>query len=221
MKSLKEIFQNNKNKDIHKWIHYFDIYEDNLKQFKNTENIFLEIGIFKGGSLKMWKEYFGPNTKIYGIDIDPECKKFEDEQIKIFIGDQTDTKFLSDVIEKIGEPNIILDDGGHTSNQQITSFNYLFEKLDSKGIYIVEDTHTSYHKNFQDRQDGLTFTEYSKILSDEINDWYRKNDYRIYKNNVESVQVSYWAKYLYKISFYNSMIFFEKKLSSIPKCIIK
>ena len=107
--------------------------------------------------------------------------------------------------------------GGHTSNQQISSFNFLFENLREEGSYLVEDTHTSYHPNFQDRSDGLTFTEYAKSLSDELNDWYRVNDYKIYKNNVNKVKVSYLAKKLYSVAFYNSIVIFEKKNNKTPK----
>ena len=221
MTTLKNLFVNNKLKNIHKWLHYFDIYEENFHKFRNKKNIFLEIGVFKGGSLKMWSDYFGKETKIYGIDIDPNCKKYENDQIKIFIGDQTDEFFLKNVINEIGSPNIILDDGGHTNNQQITSFNYLFKRLQHEGVYMVEDTHTSYHNNFKDRKDGLTFSNYAKILSDELNDWYRINDYKAYKQKIENVEVSFWAKNIYKIIFYNSIIYFEKKISEVPRCEMK
>ena len=167
------------------------------------------------------EKYFEKKKKIFGIDINPECKKIENENIKIFIGDQTDEKFLKNIIQEIGHPNLILDDGGHTSNQQISSFNYLFEEMQKEGMYLVEDTHTSYNSKFQDREDKLTFVEYAKILSDELNDWYRVKDYSSYKVQLDSVPVSYWAKNIYKITFYNSIVAFEKKSSQIPRSCIK
>ena len=114
------------------------------------------------------------------------------------------------------KPDIIIDDGGHTSNQQIRSFNFLYKELKYGGIYLVEDTHTSYNLRFQDRSDRLTFIEYAKYLSDEINDWYRVNDYRAYKKKIEEANVSFWAKNIHKISFYNNIVLFEKKESQIP-----
>ena len=122
MNNLKKFFNNNKNKDLHKWHHYFDIYEENFLKYKKKGITLLEIGVSKGGSLKMWQNYFNKESLIVGIDILPECKKYEHENIKIFIGDQKNINFLESVIKSIGKPDIIIDDGGHSSNQQIISF---------------------------------------------------------------------------------------------------
>ena len=216
MNDLKKYFDNNSDNNIHKWLHYFDIYEENFSRYRNKKITLLEIGVFRGGSLSMWKKYFGAQAKIIGIDINPDCKKFEKENIQIYIGDQTNTDFLHSVLIDNDMPDIIIDDGGHTSNQQITSFNYLYKQLKYGGTYLVEDTHTSYVSEFQDRSDQLTFTEYAKKLSDELNDWYRVKNYRAYKKQVDKVNVSYWAKNINKISFYNSIIVFEKKESQVP-----
>ena len=110
-----------------KWLHYFDIYTENFSKYKNKKITILEIGILNGGSLKMWKNFFSPDSTIAGIDIIPKCKKHEKDNIKVYIGDQTDINFLGSVIKEIGTPDIIIDDGGHTCNQQITSFDYLFQ----------------------------------------------------------------------------------------------
>lgn len=104
MNDLQAYFENNTDNLIYKWVHYFDIYEQYFAKYRNTEVVFLEIGVFQGGSLQMWKHYFGPKAKIYAIDINPECKKFEDEQITIFIGDQEDKEFLRYVTEQIPPP---------------------------------------------------------------------------------------------------------------------
>ena len=194
MNDLKKYFENNNKKNIHKWLHYYDIYEENFSKYRNKKITVLEIGVFRGGSLSMWQKYFGPQAKIIGIDINPDCKKFERENIKIYIGDQTNEDFLHSILVDNDKPDIIIDDGGHTSNQQISSFNCLYEKLKYGGTYIVEDTHTSYNLRFQDRSDKLTFVEYAKNLADEINDWYRVNDYRVYKKKIDRANVSFWAK---------------------------
>ena len=217
MNELLNFFNENDKKDLNKWLHYFDIYEENFYKYKNKKITILEIGIFKGGSLRMWKNYFSPDSLIVGIDINPACKKFEKDNIKTYIGDQTDVNFLNSVIKDIGKPDIIIDDGGHTSNQQIISFNYLFNHLNDQGIYLIEDTHTSYHSDFQDRQDGLTFMDYAKSLSDKINLWYQHNDYKIYKKEVkEIINMPYFTKNTYKIVFYNSVVVFQKKHIKIP-----
>ncbi len=222
MNKLKEFFYKNNKKDLNKWLHYFDIYEENFSKYKKRKITILEIGIAKGGSLRMWKNYFSSDSKIVGIDINPECKKFEKDNIKTYIGNQADVNFLGSVIKDIGKPDIIIDDGGHTSNQQILSFNYLFGHLNDKGTYLVEDTHTSYHSDFQDRQDGFTFMDYAKSLPDKLNLWYQYNDYKIYKKEIkEKINMPYLTKNTHKISFYNSIVVFEKKNVETPLSITK
>ena len=94
----------------------------------------------------------------------------------------------------------------------------MFKHLNNQGIYLVEDTHTSYHLNFQDRQDSLTFMDYAKSLSDQLNLWYKDYDYKIYKKKVkEKINVSYFTKNIYKIAFYNSIVAIHKKNIGMPK----
>jgi hypothetical protein len=109
----------------------------------------LEIGIggyddpkSGGESLRMWKNYF-PNSMIYGIDI-VDKKALEEDRIKIFTGSQDDEFFLNKVVTEAGELDIIIDDGSHINEHVIKSFNILFPALKEGGIYVVEDTHTSY-----------------------------------------------------------------------------
>ena len=222
MNEFQKFFNKNNKKDLHKWLHYFDIYEENFSKFKKKKITILEIGIAKGGSLRMWKNYFGSNSKIVGIDINSACKQYQEDNIKIYIGNQTDVNFLSSVIKDIGRPDIIIDDGGHTSNQQIISFNYLYDHLNDKGIYLVEDTHASYHSDFQDRQDGFTFMDYAKSLADKLNLWYQYYDYKIYKKEIkEKINMPYFTKNTYKISFYNSIVIFEKGNIKTPRSMLK
>ena len=94
---LKKIFNETKNSSL-KSDNYFEIYEKNLGKFIGKEITFVEIGVLNGGSLQMWKKYFGKKAKIIGIDINPECKKFEDDQIKIFIGDQSSEDFWKRIL---------------------------------------------------------------------------------------------------------------------------
>ena len=91
---LEEYFRNNNSRLIDKWVHYFDIYDRHFKRYRNKEINILEIGVSQGGSLLMWKDYFGDRANIYGIDINPKCKDLEEENIKIFIGSQSDRNFL-------------------------------------------------------------------------------------------------------------------------------
>ena len=78
---LLTYFENNKGRQIFKWMHYFDIYDRYFSKYRGTDVRFLEIGIFQGGSLQMWKDYFGPKAKIFGVDINARCKQFEEDLV--------------------------------------------------------------------------------------------------------------------------------------------
>ena len=103
----------------------------------------LEIGVFEGASLMMWRDYF-PEGRIYGLDRNPEAKRYEEARISIFLGDQEDRLTLDTIIEQTGGLDLIIDDGGHRARQQIGTLVYLWPHLRANGVYIVEDTHTSY-----------------------------------------------------------------------------
>ena len=90
MKSIQKLFQESSGKVIYKWHHYLPIYESLFKKYSGKKIKVLEIGVLRGGSLKLWKEYFGADAQSYGIDIDPTAKQYEADGIKIFIGDQGD-----------------------------------------------------------------------------------------------------------------------------------
>jgi cephalosporin hydroxylase len=141
---LHKYFLNNSNKRLHKWIHYFDIYERHISRFRGMSPTMIEIGVMGGGSLAMWKEYLGPGSRIIGIDINPECKVHEDGGIEIFIGSQDDPTTIDTIFSKYPKVNIVLDDGSHMMEHMISSFELMYHRLDSNGVYIVEDTHTCY-----------------------------------------------------------------------------
>jgi hypothetical protein len=109
------------------------------EQFTNV----LEIGVDKGFSLKMWEEYF-PNATIFGLDIDPECKKYEVGRVKILVADQGDETQLNQVGQEFGSFDLILDDGSHKHRHQILSYKILFPYVKRGGLYIIEDLFTSY-----------------------------------------------------------------------------
>ena len=144
MNDLEKCFTENTGKLIHKWNHYFEIYDRHFARFRGTDVHVVEFGVFHGGSLQMWKQYFGPKARIFGVDINPHCKKLGGEQIEIFIGDQEDRSFLKSLAKQIPRIDILIDDGGHTMPQQINTFEELFPHVDEKGVYLCEDLHTSY-----------------------------------------------------------------------------
>lgn len=169
-------FLTNDARVVWKWKHYFPIYERFFRDFVYKSVTFLEIGVASGGSLQMWKRYLGPHATIIGIDILPECKSYEEDQIAVRIGSQQDTKFLQTVIEEFGAPDIVLDDGSHHMRDMLTSFEFLYPKLAKNGIYMVEDLHTCYWEEYEGgyRRAG-TFIERCKDLLDELNAEHSRN----------------------------------------------
>jgi hypothetical protein len=129
--------------------HYTEIYEDFLCPLKNKADKILEIGIADGASLKMWKDYF-PHAIIYGIDIVDESR-FNSNTIKTFVADQADRIKLQKFINSFGSNfDFILDDGGHSMEQQQVSFGFMFKHVKPGGFYIIEDVHTSIYTHYGD-----------------------------------------------------------------------
>lgn len=121
---------------------YLDNYERYLASWRDKEFTLLEIGVGNGSSIAMWREYF-PNAKVFGIDVNPDCAGDG-----IFIGNATDNLFLEKVLKEIGEPDVILDDGGHVGYETIKTFEYLFPRMQTGGYYIIEDCATFYSTHY-------------------------------------------------------------------------
>jgi hypothetical protein len=144
---LLDIFVNNKDKVVSKWHHYIPIYDRYLSKYRKKKVRILEIGVSKGGSLVMWRKYFGDEAIIFGIDIDPDCGKLKGIDATVRIGSQVDPEFLESVVNEMGGIDIVIDDGGHKMSQISKSFNILFPTLNDGGLYIIEDLHTVYWRN--------------------------------------------------------------------------
>ncbi len=129
---------------LDKMDHYLDIYDRSLVGWQGRDVSFLEIGVDKGGSLRMWREFFAPAARLTFLDIDPACKALELPGTEIRIGDQADRDFLASVARDRGPFDMIVDDGGHKMHQQITSFETLWQHLKDGGLSIVEDTPISF-----------------------------------------------------------------------------
>lgn len=145
---LWSAFLNNRGNNIHKWTQYFPVYERHFQKFQNQSVVLWEIGVCEGGSLSLWKQFLGPHAKIVGIDIDPSCIGFGDEQVVIRIGDQSDMSFLSSLIAEFGAPDIVIDDGSHMMHHMRETFSFVYPLLNNNGVYIVEDLHACYWERF-------------------------------------------------------------------------
>jgi hypothetical protein len=206
---------------MHKWEHYFDIYERFLSPIRRTNPVVLEIGVQLGGSIEMWRDYFGPTTHIFGIDNNPDAKQHEDIATKIFIGDQQDRNFLRSVIQEIGRPDVVIDDGGHRANQQITAFEELYPALSDDGVYIVEDTHSSLWGGvFNDRQDQQTFLTFSLNRCAQLMEWTGKREnFNVLGTDQSQTlanSVSEFCRCTKAITFFDSMIVYEREQRRVP-----
>ena len=139
---------------IWKWRHYFDIYHRHFAKFVGREVHIAEIGVYSGGSLNMWKAYFGPRCHVYGVDIEPACKTYEGDRVKILIGDQADRGFWKSFREQVPTLDILVDDGGHAPEQQIVTLEEILPHLRPGGVYFCEDV-TWVHNRFAAYVAGL------------------------------------------------------------------
>ena len=207
------------NTDKNSLIHNYCVKYEKYLPFKREDNIkLLEIGVLYGGSLSTWGDYFS-NASIIGIDINPDCKNYEKDNIKIEIGSQIDEIFLKKVIEKYGPFDMILDDGSHLQSHVIKSFEILFPHVKNQGVYIIEDTCCSYWNAYEGGINKIdTSVEYFKRLVDDVNfrghystispNVARREDYLIQKviDSQENIRVD-----IESINFMNSIILITKQ----------
>lgn len=201
---LEEYFFNNRGRLMTKWRHYFEIYHRHFERFRGCAPVVVEIGVFHGGSLQMWHDYFGPGTHIVGVDIHPACRKFESDDTTILIGDQADRQFLAEVRERVPRLDILIDDGGHRMEQQIATFEELYPHIQPDGIYLCEDIHTSVVSGWGGGPGGeRTFLEYSKGLVDKLYGWYAD----------DKVQecADLLTRSTFGLHFYDSIVVVEKR----------
>ena len=166
---------------------YFHSYDHFFSKYRNQNITFVEIGILGGGSLFMWRDYFGPNARIIGVDLNPNAKKWESEGFEIYIGSQSDASFWEGFVEKVGPIDVVLDDGGHTYEQQIITTESLLGSIKDGGIIVIEDTHTSYMNGFGPK--SKSFIEYTKKLIDDVNMRFGKFSHFACERRIWSIEV--------------------------------
>ncbi len=209
--SSKKIFYKLKNRSG-KHSKYFDIYDLLFKKYINKRITIVEIGVLNGGSLHLWRKFFGNNARIIGIDINPEVKIFEQDGFEIFIGNQSDINFWKNFFKKVGMVDIIIDDGGHLNEDQIITAISCIHKINDNGLLLVEDTHCSYMKAFLNPQ-KYSFINFCKKIIDDIN-----LSSPLLKNNF----FFSFSKYVYAIEFFESIVVFkiDRRKSKKNKAII-
>jgi hypothetical protein len=209
MNDLERFFRANTGRLIHKWHHYFEIYDRHFARFRGQPVQLVEFGVSQGGSLRMWRDYFGPQVQIVGVDINPNCKQFEEPGVRIEIGDQGDREFLRRLAAGLPSIDILIDDGGHTMQQQIRTFEELFPKVAPTGVYLVEDLHTSYWPQWGGGVGRKgSFIEYSKRFIDQIHAWHSREPQRL--------AVSEFTRSVHSLHYYDSVLVIEKRPMQPP-----
>lgn len=174
---LWDYFQaNTKGPGIWKWEHYFDIYHRHFARFIGQRVNVLEVGIYSGGSLGMWRSYFGERSHIYGVDIEAACKSYENEHISVFIGDQANRAFWESFRKSADGIDILIDDGGHTPQQQRITLEEMLPHLRPGGVYLCEDIHG--------RANG--FSTFAGALVDELNSMKVKSP-SLFQSSIHSI----------------------------------
>lgn len=213
--NLEYLFYNTITKPANKWSNYFNIYQKHFDKFLNKHVNLLEIGIAEGGSLELWHNYFGKDCNIFGIDIDANVLNLKfDFPVDVSIGNQANEDFWKYYLFNKPKFDIVIDDGGHGMDEQITTLLNIFPHLNNGGILLVEDVHTSYWEAFNgELLNAGTFIERSKSLVDFLN----RQHIRLMQPTDSFVDI---FKDLFSITFYNSVIVFEKQ-SYLPIMPVK
>ena len=202
----------------HKWLGYFRTYEEVFSAFRGRAPRVLEIGVDRGGSLRLWKTYFGEGTRVVGLDVLEACSRFEDEAAEIFvrIGSQSDSAVLRAVVAEFGPFDMIIDDGSHRASDQVASFNALFGPgLKDRGIYFVEDLQCAYWGRRSGELDTpYDFLDFVRTLVDLMHKPYANHDYAFFRTDGvhdRSLIVPHITRMLDQIRFFDAAVALYKR----------
>ncbi|WP_276373147.1 hypothetical protein [Chryseolinea sp. H1M3-3] len=217
-KDLLECWKNSPHPSV-KITSYFPAYAELFSYLRDTECTFIETGILDGGSLFMWRSWLGDKARIIGVDLNPAAAKWNDHGFEIYIGDQGDPKFWQETLKKIGSFDVLLDDGGHQSFQQIVTVNEAIRVAKKRCVIVVEDTATSFMNDFSSHGNH-SFLEYSKAATDVL----IGSAVSLYKNrfpqSINSECIEFF-KFVYSIQFFNGIVAYkiDPDKSGVPELV--
>lgn len=205
---LHELYYQHEGPLVHKWRNYLTVYDRHLSRFRGRPFRLLELGVSKGGSLALWRKYFGPEATIFGIDIDPKCAVFDGRDGQVRIGSQADRRFLAKVVSEMGGVDVVIDDGSHVASHQRKSLDFLLPQVSADGVYICEDVHTSYWPGGLEGgyRRPSAFIEVAKRIIDDMH-----ADFHGRREGLKGASRS-----IDGIHFYNSIVVIEKKPQPAP-----
>lgn len=178
---------------------YFNIYDHIFKKYIGKKIILVEIGVLNGGSLFMWRDFFDGNAEIIGVDLNPNAKKWEKHGFKIFIGNQSDPNFWRDFFKKVGNVDVVIDDGGHTNKQQVFTLLETIPNINDDGMLVVEDVHSSYMTKFRNPS-KYSFINFSKVIVDQIN-----LRFKVFSKE----KMNFLQEKIFSVEFYQSIAVFN------------
>jgi hypothetical protein len=189
---------------------YARIYEAHLAPRRHEPLLILELGVLRGQSLRMWRDYF-PKAQVFGVDIDPRCASLDlGPRIRVYTGNQTDGQFLAKVANEAGGFDLLVDDASHRSRDQIASIEILWPFLRRGGLYAMEDTSCAFWPEFAGNCSLMIW------LTDRVGDVHlhgkrRHGNARRFETVAKHNPLSDWEQSLYSIHAYNSLIFFQRR----------
>lgn len=202
---LRDYFEaHSKGAGIWKWRHYFDIYHRHFQKFVGRSVNILEIGIFSGGSLEMWKKYFGSGCHVYGVDIQPECLAYQSDSVTVMIGDQGDREFWRKFRATAPRLDIVIDDGSHRPADQIVTVEELLPHLNPGGVYLCEDVHNS----------GNRFAQYVSGFAANLN----ASDLDWQENKISSPATPFQST-IHSVHLYPYVVVIEKTTSPLKEFV--
>ena len=161
MKSLQTLFHEHHGKISDKWSSYITEYDRIFSPYRMQPISLLEIGVQNGGSLEIWSKYFQNANKIVGCDINPKCSdlNYPDQRIHVIVGDSDSDTAESEILSSSAQFDLIIEDSSHYSSNIIKSFIRYFPHLTMGGLFIAEDLHCSYWKEYE----GGLYFPYSSL----------------------------------------------------------
>ena len=206
---LRWYFDHNDGRLIHKWLHYFPIYEQTLAPFRGRSCTLLEIGVSHGGSLQMWRDYLGRRSRIVGIDIEPRVAELAEQGIETRVGSQSDAEFLGRLVAEYGAFDLVIDDGSHLPTDQIASIEFLWPHVTVGGRYMVEDLHSNYWPEYgAGRGHDDTFMAW---LSERVDDMHA------FHSREPGFEPNMWTNTLEAVHVYDSVAVLDKARITPPE----
>ena len=202
---------------------YCPQYEQYLGHLRNTQPTLLELGVYEGASLRMWRDYF-PRGTIVGLDINPLVDEIDG--VDIHVGDQASYEDIETQLAIYQGFDVIIDDASHLSSLTIKSFELLYPHLKPGGLYVIEDLHSSYHDWFYGNAEACfnpdgqlpkrrgaegrleTAMQFCKRLADEVN---FKPGAEVHNHKWQLFPEKYWRGYhLESVQFFYNICFIRK-----------